>query len=258
LLNIIASLEQPTFGKVLFQGRNLEELTEDERSDFRRLNLGFVFQAFNLIPVFTAYENIEFALILKKVDPKERRDRVMESLRFVGLEDCAHRSPYKLSGGQQQRVAIARALAAEPKLILADEPTANLDSKTAVSILDLMQKELKKIGWTFACDNLPAAYLTGLLIGKRSLDKKITDAVLDSGLHTSVKGSRVYAVVKGAKDAGLNVPVNEEILPSEERIKGEHIAASEKFKNLPSEFGKILSIPREHTHTPDAPRCCSR
>ena len=100
-------------------------------------------------------------------------------------------------------------------------------------------KELKKIGWTFACDNLPAAYLTGLLIGKKSLDKKITDAVLDSGLHTSVKGSRVYAVAKGAKDAGLNVPVNEEILPSEERIKGEHIAASEKFKNLPSEFGKI-------------------
>lgn len=97
-------------------------------------------------------------------------------------------------------------------------------------------RELKKLGWNFACDNLPAAYLTGLLIGKKSLDKKITDAVLNSGLYPSVKSSRIYAVVKGAKDAGLNIPVDEEILPSEERIKGAHI---EKFKNLPSEFEKI-------------------
>lgn len=100
-------------------------------------------------------------------------------------------------------------------------------------------KELRKLGWNFACDNLPAAYLTGLLIGKKSLDKKITDVILDSGLYASVKESRIYAVVKGAKDAGLNVPADEEILPSEERIKGEHIATNEKFKNLPSEFEKI-------------------
>ena len=100
-------------------------------------------------------------------------------------------------------------------------------------------RELKKLGWDFACDNLPAAYLTGLLIGKKSLDKKINDAVLDSGLYPSVRGSRIYAVVKGAKNAGLNVPVDEKILPSEERIKGEHIAISEKFKSLPSEFEKI-------------------
>jgi len=100
-------------------------------------------------------------------------------------------------------------------------------------------KELKKLGWNFACDNLPAAYLTGLLIGKKSLEKSMKEAVLNSGLYSSVKGSRVYAIVKGAKDAGLDVPVDEKILPSEERIKGEHIATSEKFKSLPSEFEKI-------------------
>ena len=97
-------------------------------------------------------------------------------------------------------------------------------------------RELKKLGWDFACDNLPAAYLTGLLIGKKSSDKKINEAVLNSGLYPSVKGSRVYAVVKGAKDAGLNVPVDDEILPGEDRIKGEHI---KKFNNLASEFEKI-------------------
>lgn len=97
-------------------------------------------------------------------------------------------------------------------------------------------RELKKIGWSSACDNLPAAYLTGLLIGKKSLGKKINDVILDAGLYPSVKGSRIYAIVKGAKDAGLNIPVDEEILPNEQRIKGEHIT---KFKNLPSEFEKV-------------------
>lgn len=96
-------------------------------------------------------------------------------------------------------------------------------------------KELKKLGWNFACDNLPAAYLTGLLIGKKSLDKKFNGAVLNSGLYPSVKGSRVYAVVKGAKDAGLNISIDEEIFPSEDRIKGEHI---KKFNNITSEFEK--------------------
>lgn len=97
-------------------------------------------------------------------------------------------------------------------------------------------KELKKMGWNFSCDNLPAAYLTGLLIGEKSLDKKINNVILNSGLYPSVKGSRIYAVVKGIKDAGVIIPVDEEILPSEERIKGEHI---KKFNNLPVEFEKI-------------------
>jgi len=101
-------------------------------------------------------------------------------------------------------------------------------------------KELKKFGWKFAFDNLPAAYLTGLLIGKKSLEKGIKEAVLDLGLYPSTKGSRIYVVVKGAKDAGLKVPVSEEVLPSEERTKGLHIANYlEKFKDLPEEFDRI-------------------
>ena len=113
------------------------------------------------------------------------------------------------------------------------------DKKGDKIIATTVSKELKKLGWNFACDNLPAAYLTGLIIGKKSLDKKINDAVLDLGLYTSVKGSKVYAVVKGANDAGLNISVDEKILPSDERIKGGHIARNEKFKSLPLEFEKI-------------------
>jgi large subunit ribosomal protein L18 len=101
-------------------------------------------------------------------------------------------------------------------------------------------EELKKLGWKFACDNLPAAYLTGLLIGKKALKKGIKEAILDAGLYHSTSGSRIYAVVKGALDAGLKVPVAEKVLPKEERIKGLHIASYlEKFKNLPDEFEKI-------------------
>lgn len=149
LLNIVATLEEPTDGTVIFEGRDLVGLQEDARAEFRLQNLGFVFQAFNLIPVLSAYENIEYALILKRVPSGERRPRVLEALQFVGLSDCAHRRPARLSGGQQQRVAIARALAVHPKLILADEPTANLDSKTATQILDLMEKTNREKGTTF-------------------------------------------------------------------------------------------------------------
>lgn len=114
----------------------------------------------------------------------------------------------------------------------------NSDKKGDRVLAVATSRELKKMGWTFACDNLPAAYLTGLLIGKKCLDKKINHAVLNSGLYTSVKGSRIYAVVKGAKDAGLDIPVDEEILPDDERLKGLLIAKNEKFKSLPSEFEK--------------------
>ncbi len=105
-------------------------------------------------------------------------------------------------------------------------------------VASVTSRELKKLGWNFACDNLPAAYLTGLLIGKK-LQGKGKETILNSGLYPSVKGSRIYAVVKGAKDAGLNVPIEEESLPSDQRLKGEHIASNEKFKSLPSEFEKI-------------------
>jgi len=149
LLNIIATLEEPSFGSVQFLDQDLTHLKEDERAEFRLRNLGFVFQAYNLIPVLSAFENIEYALILKGIPSNVRRKRTEEVLKYVGLEDCTHRRPNKLSGGQQQRVAIARALAVEPKLILADEITANLDSKTAISILTLMEQINKEKGTTF-------------------------------------------------------------------------------------------------------------
>ena len=114
------------------------------------------------------------------------------------------------------------------------------DKKGDKTLVSAFSKELKKLGWKYACDNLPAAYLTGLLIGKRALEKGISEAVLDMGLYPSTKGSRIYACVKGALDAGLKIPCSEEVLPSEERIKGMHIANYlEKFKDLPEEFEKI-------------------
>ncbi|HDD71460.1 MAG TPA: 50S ribosomal protein L18 [Candidatus Aenigmarchaeota archaeon] len=114
------------------------------------------------------------------------------------------------------------------------------DKKGDKTLASAFSRELKKLGWKYACDNLPAAYLTGLLIGKRALEKGISEAVLDMGLYPSTKGSRIYACVKGALDAGLKIPCSEDVLPSEERIKGVHIANYlEKFKDLPEEFEKI-------------------
>jgi large subunit ribosomal protein L18 len=108
------------------------------------------------------------------------------------------------------------------------------------TLVQASSKELKKLGWEFSCDNLPASYLTGLLIGKKALEKGIKEAVLDSGLYASTKGNRIYAVVKGARDAGLEVPVDESVLPSEERVKGLHISTYlEKFKGLPEKFEEI-------------------
>lgn len=113
------------------------------------------------------------------------------------------------------------------------------DPKGDKTIVSANSRELKKIGWKFSCDNLPAAYLTGLAIGKVAVKNKITEAILDSGLYTMTKGSRIYAVVKGAIDAGLKVAIDTEVLPSEERISGKHITANEKFKDLPATFQKI-------------------
>lgn len=114
------------------------------------------------------------------------------------------------------------------------------DEKGDKTVVFVLSKELKKMGWKYACDNLPAAYLTGLIIGKKALEKGIKEAVLDTGLHRSTKGSRIYAVVKGALDAGLKIPVGEKILPSEERIKGVHIANYlERFKNISEDFERL-------------------
>ena len=132
LLNMIGCLDKPTSGTISFDGQKLEDLDKKALAMIRRHNVGFVFQSYNLIPVLTAYENVEFAIrLVDKYDKTEINERVMQILEAVGLEGLEHRKPNELSGGQKQRVAIARALVKEPKLILADEPSANLDSKTS-------------------------------------------------------------------------------------------------------------------------------
>lgn len=140
LLNIVGGLDQPTRGQVMIDGKELSGMNERALIDFRRDHIGFVFQAYNLIPVLTARENAEFVLLLQGVPDAERRARVDSLLEAVGISDKAGSRPGELSGGQQQRVAVARALAPKPAFVLADEPTANLDSHSAHTLLDMMEK----------------------------------------------------------------------------------------------------------------------
>lgn len=149
ILNLIGGLDVPTSGSVMVDGIDLSELDNSALSMVRRDRIGFVFQAYNLIPVMTAYENAEFVLNLQGVSDAECRQRVMQTLKAVGLEGLEHRRPDEMSGGQQQRVAIARAIVTSPTIVLADEPTANVDSHTAESLLDLMQELNRKQGITF-------------------------------------------------------------------------------------------------------------
>ena len=148
-LNVISGLDSATEGQVWLKGKLLTDMKGTELSDFRRDHIGFIFQAYNLIPVLTVEENVEYIMLLQGVDKVERHRRVLEILKDVGLEEYADRLPPKLSGGQQQRVAIARAMVSQPSLILADEPTANLDSKTGAGLLDMMKELNKKTGMTF-------------------------------------------------------------------------------------------------------------
>jgi len=140
LLNLIGGLDQPTSGELLVGGTDLSTLKPSALIDFRLNNIGFVFQSYNLIPVLTAGENIEFIMALQKKARRERDARTLELLEAIGLSDRIHSSPAKLSGDQQQRVTVARALASRPKYVLADEPTANLDGKSATSLLQIMEK----------------------------------------------------------------------------------------------------------------------
>ncbi|MEI6275905.1 MAG: ABC transporter ATP-binding protein [Prolixibacteraceae bacterium] len=149
LLNMIGGLDQPTSGKILIQDIDIWEMNSSGLTDFRLHNIGFIFQAYNLIPVLTARENIEFIMQLQGKSRKEREKRSSELLKEVGLEDKRNNRPAKLSGGQQQRIAVARALASRPKFILADEPTANLDSISAGNLLDIMEKLNKEENITF-------------------------------------------------------------------------------------------------------------
>ncbi len=149
LLHLVGGLDNPTAGQVLLSGTNIADMSGAALSDFRRDHIGFVFQAYNLIPVLSASENIEYIMLLQGVAAAERQRRVKEMLALVGLEGLGERRPRHLSGGQQQRVAVARAMASNPDLILADEPTANLDSATGIALLDIMRDLNQNHGMTF-------------------------------------------------------------------------------------------------------------
>ena len=149
LMNLIGCIDSLDDGRILIEGKVVSSLSKEEKTTFRREKLGFIFQSYNLIPVLTAYENVAFSLQLLGLPDGEIRDRTMNILKEVGLEGMENRRPGKLSGGQQQRVAIARALVKDPVIVLADEPTANLDSHTGEDILRLMEAMNIKHGTTF-------------------------------------------------------------------------------------------------------------
>jgi len=149
LLQLIGGLDKPTYGKVILDNKNISHMNGTELSDFRRDHIGFIFQAYNLIPVLSAEENIEYIMLLQGLPAAERKQRVQTILNAVGLEGKGNRLPAQLSGGQQQRVAVARAMVSKPSLILADEPTANLDSHTGAALLDMMKELNEKENMTF-------------------------------------------------------------------------------------------------------------
>lgn len=149
LLNMIGGLDIPTRGKVWIDGTDIATLKKNKLIDFRMMNIGFVFQSFNLIPVLTALENVSFIMELQGKPQSEIKNRAIQVLEEVGLADKLHSKPSELSGGQQQRVAVARALASRPKYVLADEPTANLDGKSAMNLLDIMARLNQEEGMTF-------------------------------------------------------------------------------------------------------------
>ncbi len=149
LLNLIGCIDRPTGGRVYFDGRDVSSFSDDQEADTRLSGMGFIFQSFNLVPVLTAAQNVEFPLILAKVKKRERGQRVDEAISLVGLDDVRDHRPDELSGGQRQRVAIARALVNRPRLVIADEPTANLDSETGEAILSEMARLNREDGVSF-------------------------------------------------------------------------------------------------------------
>ena len=181
LLNLIGCIDRPDRGTIMVGGKAVELLSDDELSDFRAEHLGFVFQNFNLLPVLTAFENVEYPLLLAGMSPRKRRRRVEKLLKAVGLEEFARHRPGQLSGGQRQRVAVARALARQPQLVLADEPTANLDSKTGAEIISLMRRlqQQHHISFVFS-----------------SHDPKVLDAA-DDAVH--IHDGRIVSVERGRK-----------------------------------------------------------
>ena len=149
LLQLIGGLDEPDSGDVLLSGANIAQMSGAKLSDFRRDHIGFIFQSYNLVPVLSAEENIEYIMLLQGVPEKARKSRVREMLALVGLDGLGDRRPSNLSGGQQQRVAVARAMASKPDIILADEPTANLDSATGIALLEVMRDLNQQMNMTF-------------------------------------------------------------------------------------------------------------
>ena len=184
LLNMAGCLDKPTTGAVYFSGNLTNNMKPDRLADLRNENIGFIFQSFNLIPVLTAYENVEFPLLLQgKYQAGERKTMIAEMFRNIGLEEFMTRRPNELSGGQQQRVAVARALIKKPKLILADEPTANLDSGTGQAILGLMKNLNRQLGTSFVFsthDKMVMDYASRLI---RLHDGEISDDIRQNNVQ---------------------------------------------------------------------------
>ena len=175
LLNIIGGLDKPTKGTININGTDISDLSDNQLINFRKDNIGFVFQSYNLIPVLTAKENVEFVMLLQKISKSKRDSRTVELLEAVGIGDKANSRPSQLSGGQQQRVAVARALAPKPAFILADEPTANLDSKSTTSLLDIMARLNKEEQITFVFSTHD----------QRVIDRARRIITIDDGIVTS-------------------------------------------------------------------------
>ena len=186
LLNIIGGLDIPSSGSVLLSGKSISAMTGRELSDFRRDRIGFVFQSYNLIPVLNVAENVEYIMLLQGIGSAERRHRVMEMLEEVGLGDKAERKPNQLSGGQQQRAAIARAMVSKPDIILADEPTANLDSASGIALVEMMRaiNEKRKVTFVFSTH-----YYKIIERAKRMITLR-DGAVVEDGKRETVDGRR--------------------------------------------------------------------
>ncbi len=152
LLNLMGGLDSPTSGQVFLNDTNIGQLKENRLAHIRLMNFGFIFQAYNLVPVLTAEENIEYIMMLQGIPKKERKQRVCEIAKELGIDDLLHKKPNEMSGGQQQRVAVARAVVSKPKIVFADEPTANLDSESSSNLLDLMKllNEEEKMTFVFS------------------------------------------------------------------------------------------------------------
>jgi putative ABC transport system ATP-binding protein len=181
LLNIIGVLDHPTSGRIRVAGEDIGNLDRGDAADFRLQQVGFIFQAYNLVPVLTAQENAEFTLLLRGVPARDRHEKVGPLLERVGLADMKDRRPHELSGGQQQRIAVVRALATDPAIVLADEPTANLDSETSAGLLDLMQELNQELNTTFLFSTHDQVVIDRARRVIRLLDGRVVSAEAEDG-----------------------------------------------------------------------------